>query len=459
MKAKLGFREKTAALLPLMLLPAPALAADGTAGIDTGDTAFMLIATCMVILMTPAIAFFYGGMVRARNVLNTMMQCIIVMGLVSLQFIIIGYSLAFGPDVWHITGNLNWAFFTDVGFAPNAAYAPTIPHALYALFQMAFALITAGIISGSFVERMKFKAFVIFILLWTTFAYDPVAHWVWGAGGWLHDIGILDFAGGTVIHILSGVSGLTVALMIGKRAGYGRVPMIPHNMPLIMIGMTFLWFGWFGFNAGSALGANGIAANALVATQVAAGCGMIAWTSCEWKISGKPTTLGAASGALAGLVGITPGAGFVPMWSSIIIGLLAGMICYYAVAVLKQKLGYDDSLDAFGIHGVSGIFGALITGVFSSADVNPAGSDGLIFGNPGQLLIQLEGVVSVILFAVVITFIIVKIVSLFTRIRADEGEQIVGMDTIEHGERGYAYMDFLGGSSFYHPSGLGHDKN
>lgn len=419
--------------------------------IDTGDTAFMLIAMVFVMIMTPAISLFYGGIVRAKNVLNTIMMSLIVMGLITIQWVIGGYSLAFGPDVSHVIGNFSWAMFNGVGQTPNADYSGTIPHMLFALFQMMFAIITAGIITGSFVERMKFGAFIVFILLWTTLVYDPVAHWVWGVDGWLRNDGVLDFAGGTVIHILSGVSGLTVACVIGKRAGFGKVPMIPHNIPMIVIGMAFLWLGWFGFNGGSALAANGLAAHAMVTTQVAAGCGMLGWLLAEWISNGKGTTLGAASGSIAGLVGITPAAGFVPVWSSIIIGALAGIICYYAVAVLKAKIGYDDSLDAFGIHGIGGIWGAIATGLFASKAVNDAGADGLFFGNPGQVVTQIEAVVYCAVFAIVVTFIITKVLQAIMTVRADEGEQIVGMDNLEHGERGYAYMDSLGALSFQRP--------
>lgn len=418
---------------------------------NSGDTAFMLIAMAMVMLMTPAIALFYGGMVRVKNVLNTIMQCIVVMGLVSTQWILGGYSLSFGPDLGHLVGNLDWSLFTGVGLAANETYAATIPHALFALFQMMFAIITVGIISGSFVERIKFWPFFLFALIWTTIVYDPVAHWVWGDGGWLKDKGILDFAGGTVIHILSGVSGLVVALVVGKRAGYGRMPMIPHNLPLIIMGMAFLWFGWFGFNGGSALAANGIAAHAMVTTQTAAGIGLLAWIGLETWATGKPTTLGAASGAVSGLVAITPGAGFIPVWSSLIIGAVGGVVCFFAVTQLKNKLRYDDSLDAFGIHGIGGIWGAIATGLFASKEINPAGADGLFFGNIEQLWIQILGVLACLVFAVVVTYIVIKLMTLCMRVRADEGEQIVGMDTMEHGERGYAYMDSLGALSFSNP--------
>lgn len=419
--------------------------------IDTGDTAFMLISMVFVMIMTPALALFYGGMVRAKNVLNTIMQCLAAIGIISVQWVLFGYSLSFGPDVNHIIGNFDWSLFTGVGMPPEEVYSATIPHMLFALFQMMFAIITAGIITGAFVERMRFGAFLIFIALWTTLVYDPVAHWVWGVGGWLRNEGVLDFAGGTVIHILSGISGLVAAMLIGKRAGYGRTAMIPHNIPLVVIGMAFLWLGWFGFNGGSAFAANGLAAHAMVTTQVAAATGMLGWMLSESMLAGKATTLGAASGAIAGLVAITPGAGFVPVWTALPIGFIGGIICYTSVAHIKTKLGYDDSLDAFGIHGVGGLWGAIATGLFASTAVNEAGADGLFFGNPMQLWIQIEGIVYCALYGIAVTVIIVLAMKACMRVRADEGEQIVGMDALEHGERGYAYMDSLGALSFSKP--------
>ena len=419
--------------------------------IDTGDTAFMLISMVFVMIMTPALALFYGGMVRAKNVLNTIMQCLAASGIISVQWVLFGYSLSFGPDVNHIIGNFDWSLFTGVGMLPEEAYSATIPHMLFALFQMMFAIITAGIITGAFVERVRFGAFLIFIALWTTLVYDPVAHWVWGVDGWLRNEGVLDFAGGTVIHILSGISGLVAAMLIGKRAGYGRTAMIPHNIPMVVIGMAFLWLGWFGFNGGSAFAANGLAAHAMVTTQVAAATGMLGWMLSESMLAGKATTLGAASGAIAGLVAITPGAGFVPVWTALPIGFIGGIICYTSVAHIKTKLGYDDSLDAFGIHGVGGLWGAIATGLFASTAVNEAGADGLFFGNPMQLWIQIEGIVYCALYGIAVTAIIVLAMKACMRVRADEGEQIVGMDALEHGERGYAYMDSLGALSFSKP--------
>lgn len=419
--------------------------------INTSDTAFMLISMVFVMIMTPALALFYGGMVRAKNVLNTIMQCLAAIGIISVQWVLFGYSLSFGPDVNHIIGNFDWSLFTGVGMPPEEVYSATIPHMLFALFQMMFAIITAGIITGAFVERMRFGAFLIFIALWTTLVYDPVAHWVWGVDGWLRNEGVLDFAGGTVIHILSGISGLVAAMLIGKRAGYGRTAMIPHNIPMVVIGMAFLWLGWFGFNGGSAFAANGLAAHAMVTTQVAAATGMLGWMLSESMLAGKATTLGAASGAIAGLVAITPGAGFVPIWTALPIGFIGGIICYTSVAHIKTKLGYDDSLDAFGIHGVGGLWGAIATGLFASTAVNEAGADGLFFGNPMQLWIQVEGIVYCALYGIAVTAIIVLAMKACMRVRADEGEQIVGMDALEHGERGYAYMDSLGALSFSKP--------
>ncbi len=425
----------------------PTYAADGASVIDTGDTAFMLISMAFVMIMTPALALFYGGMVRPKNVLNTIMQCFLAIGIVTVQWLVIGYTLAFGPDVNGIIGNFNHFMFDGIGMNPGG-YSATIPSSLFALFQMMFAIITVGIITGAFAERMKFGAYALFVILWTTLVYDPVAHWIWGAGGWLSADGVMDFAGGTVIHILSGVSGLVVAVVIGRRIGYRKVPMIPHNLPLVVMGASFLWLGWFGFNGGSALGANGLAAHAMVTTQISASAAMLAWLVAEYFVSGKPTTLGAASGAVAGLVAITPAAGFVPVWTSLPIGIIGGFVCYYAVVFLKAKLGYDDSLDAFGIHGIGGIWGAIATGLFASTEVNEAGSNGLFYGNPEQLWIQLQGALYCALFAIVVTYVIIKVIGLLTPIVADRREQTTGLDFAEHGERGYAYMDSLGALNF-----------
>ena len=411
--------------------------------LDTGDTTFVLICSALVMLMTPGLALFYGGMVRTKNALSTIMQSFFIVGLISVQWVLIGYSLSFGPDINHLIGNLSWLGLNGVGPEPNADYAATVPHMAFMIFQGMFAVIAPALITGSFAERMRFPAFILFTLAWATLVYDPVAHWVWGVGGWMRDLGVLDFAGGTVVHILSGVSGLVMALMLGKRKGYGSEVMLPHHLPMTVIGASLLWFGWFGFNAGSALSANGLAASAFVVTHVAAAAATVSWVLTEWKYHGKPTVLGAASGCVAGLVAITPAAGFVSVLPAVAIGLVSGVICFLAVSVLKGKLGYDDSLDAFGVHGIGGTWGAIATGLFASKAVNPAGADGLFFGNAGQLTLQLIGVGASWVFAAAMTFAIIKVLGCFVQLRADHAQEVEGLDITEHGERGYAYQDLV----------------
>ena len=430
----------------LVALPAALAAEAAPAKIDTGDTAFVLISAALVLLMTPALALFYGGMCRTKNVLSTIMQSFFIIGIISIQWVLFGYSLAFGPDISHFIGNLEWIGLNGVGNSPNADYAATIPHSAFMIFQGMFAVITPALITGAFAERMKFSAFAVFTVVWATLVYDPVAHWVWGIGGWLREMGVLDFAGGTVVHIISGVSGLVIALMIGKRKGYGSEVMLPHHLPMTVLGAGLLWFGWFGFNAGSALGANEIASNAFVVTHVSAAAATVSWVLAEWLMHGKPTVLGAASGCIAGLVSITPAAGFVSPLSAVAIGLLGGVICYLSVSVVKAKLGYDDSLDAFGVHGVGGAWGALATGLFASKAVNEAGADGLLFGNAAQFTNQLIGVAASILFAAVMTFVIIKIMGLVMDLRVSEAQEMQGLDLSEHGERGYSYQDLVTGS-------------
>ncbi len=429
---------------------AAAAAAPAEAKIDTGDTAWVLASTALVMIMTPGLALFYGGMVRTKNALTTIMQSFFIVGLISVQWVLWGYTLAFGPDINHIIGGLDWLGLNGVGQEPNADYAATIPHMAFMIFQAMFAVITPALITGSFAERMKFPAFVVFTLLWATFVYDPMAHWVWGVGGWMRELGVLDFAGGTVVHIISGVSGLVLALMLGKRKGYGNEAMLPHHLPMTVIGASLLWFGWFGFNAGSALGANGLAASAFVVTNTAAAAATVSWVFIEWLHNGKPTVLGAASGCVAGLVAITPASGFVSTVPAVFIGLAGGAICYFAVAIVKSKFGYDDSLDAFGVHGVGGTWGAIATGLFASKAVNPAGADGLFYGNAGQVTTQLIGVGASWAFAIVATFVIVKIIGMFMTLRASEEQEVMGLDITEHGERGYAYQDFAAGSPISH---------
>jgi ammonium transporter, Amt family len=433
--------------LALLSIPTIALAAEEAAipKIDTGDTAWVLISAALVMLMTPGLALFYGGMVRGKNVLSTIMQSFFIVALISVQWVLIGYTLAFGPDAHGLIGGMDWFGLNGVGQDPNPDYSATIPHMAFVAFQCMFAVITPALITGSFAERMRFPVFAVFSLLWATLLYDPMAHWVWGVGGWLRTLGALDFAGGTVIHILSGVSGLVVCLMLGKRKGYGTKPMAPHHLPMTVLGAALLWFGWFGFNAGSALGANGLAASAFVVTNTAAAAATLSWVVAEWFYHGKPTVLGAVSGSIAGLVAITPAAGFVGPLPAIVIGLIAGVICYLAVAVLKAKLGYDDSLDAFGVHGIGGTWGAIATGLFASKAVNPAGADGAFFGNPEQLTIQLITVAVAWALAIAGTYIILKAISLFTSLRTEEDAEITGLDISEHGESAYA-PDFLAGS-------------
>jgi Amt family ammonium transporter len=433
-------------LVLLLALPAALAAESAPAKIDTGDTAFVLISAALVLLMTPALALFYGGMCRTKNVLSTIMQSFFIIGIISVQWVLFGYSLAFGPDISHFVGSLEWLGLNGVGNSPNADYAATIPHSAFMIFQGMFAVITPALITGAFAERMKFSAFAVFTVVWATLVYDPVAHWVWGVGGWLREMGVLDFAGGTVVHIISGVSGLVIALMIGKRKGFGNEVMLPHHLPMTVLGAGLLWFGWFGFNAGSALGANEIASNAFVVTHISAAAATVSWVLAEWMMHGKPTVLGAASGCIAGLVSITPAAGFVSPLSAVAIGLLGGVICYLSVSVVKAKLGYDDSLDAFGVHGVGGAWGALATGLFASKAVNEAGADGLFFGNAAQFTNQLIGVAASCLFAAVMTFAIIKIMGLVMDLRVSEAQEMQGLDLSEHGERGYSYQDLVTGS-------------
>ncbi|HWQ42021.1 MAG TPA: ammonium transporter [Desulfosporosinus sp.] len=405
---------------------------------DTGDTGFVMICTALVFIMTPGLALFYGGMVRQKNVLSTLMHSWIVIGLMSLQWIVVGYTLAFGPDFHGIIGSLDWLGLNGVGMDPNPDYAATIPAVLFMAFQMMFAVITPALISGSIAERMRFPAFVAFVLLWATFVYDPLAHMVWGVGGFLRTLGALDFAGGNVVHISSGYSALIAALVLGKRKGLGKDSMAPHHVPMTVLGAGLLWFGWFGFNAGSALGANGLAAMAFVNTNTATAAAAIAWAVVERLHRGKTTMLGVASGAVAGLVAITPGAGFVTPLSSIFIGLVGGAVCYLAISIMKAKFGYDDALDAFGCHGIGGTWGALATGIFATTTINPAGTDGWFYGNVSLLGIQAVSVLTTIVFTTVATFIILKVIGLVTKLRVNEEEESNGLDLSLHGERAYS---------------------
>jgi Amt family ammonium transporter len=389
----------------------------------------MLIATALVMLMTPGLGLFYGGMVRSKNVLGTMMHSFMCLGIVSILWVIFGYSLSFGPDLGGFIGSLDWAGLSGVGVKPGP-YSSTVPHLIFCAFQLMFAIITPALITGAFAERMKFSAFVLFTVLWSTLVYFPLCHWVWG-GGWLGKMGALDFAGGTVIHLNAGVAALVAVLIIGKRKGYHQEAFYPHNLTMTMLGAGILWFGWFGFNAGSAVAANGTAVYAFFATQVATGAAALSWIICEKIIRKKSTTLGFASGAVAGLVAITPASGFVTPLPAIIIGIVAGMICYFAV-LTKEKFGYDDSLDVVGVHGVGGLWGAIATGLFASI-----GGTGLFYGNPHQLVVQLIASGTAIVFSAVMTALILFVVKAITGLRVEDDEEVEGLDQSMHGEAGY----------------------
>ncbi len=408
--------------------------------IDGADTAWVLISAALVMLMTPGLAFFYGGLVRRKNYLSVLMQCFIALALLSVQWVIFGYSLAFAPGngFW---GGLQWFGLRGVGLEPYAAYSPTIPHQAFMIFQAMFAIITPALIIGAFAERMKFSAYLIFTLLWATFVYDPMAHWVWGSGGWLKNMGVMDFAGGTVVHINAGIAALVTALVIGKRSCYNKYTVAPHNLPFSVLGAGLLWFGWFGFNAGSALAANGIAVNAFVVTNTAGAVAALTWALIDWKLTGNPTMLGTISGAIAGLAAITPAAGFVGVGAALIIGIAASIFCYIAVSFVKRIFHYDDSLDAFGVHGISGIWGTLATGLFASKAINSAGADGLFAGNSKQFFVQLIAVAVTVAYAFIGTFIIFKLVDVVIGVRASEEQEAIGLDLTEHNERAYTMLE------------------
>ena len=407
--------------------------------VNAADTSFIIFSTALVMLMTPGLALFYGGMVRRKNVLSITIHSYAAMAIVSIQWVVIGYSLCFGKDFAGFIGGFQFLGLQGVGFLPNANYAATIPQSLFMLFQLMFAIITPAIISGAIAERMKFFAFSVFILLWSLIVYDPITHWVWGAGGWLRNLGVLDFAGGNVVEISSGISALVAAIVIGRRKKLKTIT--PHNIPMTMLGAGILWFGWFGFNAGSALAINGVALNAFITTNTSAAAGIIAWSICEIASRGKVTSLGIASGMVAGLVAITPGAGFVSPMASLIIGGIGGALCFYCVTIVKQRLGYDDSLDAFGCHGIGGIWGGIATGVFASKAINSAGANGLMYGNIKLVGIQLIAVVSTIAYAAIMTFIILKVMGKFMSLRVTSEEEMDGLDVSLHGEEAYGGID------------------
>jgi Amt family ammonium transporter len=403
--------------------------------INAGDTAWVLISSALVLVMTPALAFFYGGMVRRKNILSTLNLSFIMIGLISIQWVLYGYSLSFGPDIGGFVGGMNFAGLNGVGAAPGN-YAPTIPHLAFAAFQMMFAIITPALITGAFVERVRFKTFLLFSLLWATLVYDPVCHWVWGTSGILGRIGTLDFAGGTVVHITAGFSALAFALAIGARKGFGRNPFEPSNIPYSVLGAGLLWMGWFGFNGGSALTAGSLAVQAVVNTNTAASAAGLVWMLLSW-IDGKPSVLGIVTGAVVGLVAITPGAGFVTPLAALVIGAVAAPISYYAIKFIKGRNLIDESLDVFACHGLGGLWGALATGLFATTSVNPNGADGLFYGNLNQLLVQLGGAVLAILFSVTVTFVLAKVLDKITGLRVSPAEEEVGLDISEHGERAY----------------------
>lgn len=406
---------------------------------NMGDTVFMFVATVMVMLMTPGLAFFYGGMVRSKNVLSTTMHSYSAMAIVSIQWIVIGYSLSFGPD-WHgLIGTLDWFGLNGVTYAPNPDYSSTIPHNLFMMFQLMFAILTPALISGAFAERMRFSAFLIFILLWTTIVYNPVAHWVWGVGGWLRELGALDFAGGNVVHITSGVAGLVLAIFLGKRKNINGTS--PHHLPFTMLGAGLLWFGWFGFNVGSALSLNDVALTAFINTNIAAAASALTWMLSEWFFQSKPTAMGAACGAVSGLVAITPACGFVTPFSALLIGAIGGVLCFGAVFFLKTKFGYDDTLDAFGCHGIGGTWGGIATGLFATTTVNGDGANGLFYGNAALLFKQLVAIGATYAFTIIMTYAIIKAINFFLPVRVDEHEEHMGLDISMHGEKAYEYTE------------------
>jgi len=420
-------------------------ASDGTVppGINAADTVWVLLAAALVMLMTPGLAFFYGGLVRRKNILSILMQCFMMLCVISLQWVFCGYSLAFGPDLAGVTGNLDWTWLASVGMDPSG-YAPTVPHRAFVIFQMMFAVITPALIIGAFAERMRFSSFLVFSLLWTTLVYDPVAHWMWGKGGFLGTLGgmgAVDFAGGIVVHINAGMAALAAVFVLGKRKGFPDAISPPHNLPVAVLGAGLLWFGWFGFNAGSALAANGVAVTAFMNTHIAGATAGLIWSLLDWLKFGKPTTLGMITGAVAGLAAVTPGAGFVDLSGAIWIGLFSGVVCWLAVTALKAKYQYDDSLDAFGVHGVGGIWGTLAVGIWGTKAVNLAGVSGLIQGNPLQLWIQAKAVVITMLYSFLMSFVLFKVVDFVLGLRVKDREEAIGLDLTQHREAGYTLLD------------------
>lgn len=405
--------------------------------INTGDTAWMLASAALVMIMTPAVGFFYGGMVSSKNVISVLKQSMVILALVSVQWILIGYSLAFGPDFHGIIGNLDFFGLRGVGFAPNPDYAATIPQLVFMIFQAMFAIITPALIIGAFVERIKFKTLVIFTLVWTTVVYDVIAHWVWSPSGWLHSLGALDFAGGTVVHMTAGFSALAAALLVGKRLQSSSPGSTANSVPFIILGAALLWFGWFGFNAGSALASGALAASAFVVTNTAAAAAALTWVALSWAENKKPSAMAGAIGAVCGLVAITPASGYVGPIASIAIGIIGGVVTYVAVYLRSKKINIDDSLDVWAAHGIGGLTGAVLTGVFAEKAINAAGNNGLLFGNPHQLWVQIIAVVVTGIYSFVATYIILKIISIKMPLRVTSSEEEEGLDLSVHGETGY----------------------
>ena len=409
---------------------------------NSGDTAWVLISSALVMLMTVGLAFFYGGLARRKNVLSIIMQCFIIMCVISLQWVLYGYSLAFGPDTGRgLIGSLAWLGLQNVGGQPNADYAATIPHQVFMIFQAMFAIITPALIIGAFAERIKFSAFLLFTILWATLVYDPLAHWVWGTGGWLRGLGGLDFAGGIVVHVSSGVSALVMCILIGKRIGSDKQGYRPHNLPWTVMGAGMLWFGWFGFNAGSALAANGLAANAFVTTNTATAAAGLTWALIEWRKHGTPTLLGTVTGAVAGMVAITPACGFVSPLNAIFIGIIVSIFCFFAITRIKARFGYDDALDVFGVHGVGGIWGTIATGLFAEKAINAAGADGLFFGGSHLFFVQVLLVIVAVTYAVAVTWVLFKLIDALVGMRVERKDELIGLDLTQHNESAYTVLE------------------
>lgn len=436
----MSLRRSCTALISFGALLLTAVPARAGSVADTGDTAWVLMSAALVLLMVPGLAFFYGGLVRKKNILSVLMQCFIMICLISVQWAVIGYSLSFGTDIGGLIGGLDWIGLKGVGLEPNPDYSKTIPHLAFMIFQAMFAVITPALILGAFAERMKFAAFCFFSLLWATLVYDPVCHWVWG-GGFLGSGGTLDFAGGIVVHLTAGVAALATAIFLGRRQGYPDKTSPPHNLPFAVLGAGLLWFGWFGFNAGSALGANGLAASAFVATHMAASAAGLTWALLDWIVYTRPTVLGMITGLIAGLAAVTPAAGFISPMAAIWVGIISSALCYLMVVFVKVKLNYDDSLDAFGVHGIGGIWGAIATGFFATLAINKGGADGLLAGNPSLLLTQIKAVLITAAYTFAATLALLKFVGIILPLRASEEEELIGLDITEHREAGYTLID------------------